>query len=134
MRRPRRYLSLRILSDRAFAGEHFMDALEESVGNFFGEFGLSKMSLSLISLDPSIGHAIVRCSLRGMNELRFSASLLRDIAGTPCVVFSEQSSGTLKALRGSSSATQKNKSQEKSPRKPMASVVGGIGESSLSIE
>ncbi len=98
MRRPRRYLALKIVSEAPFSEMTVLEALEGSVKRSFGEVGLSKLNLRLINFDTSTRRAIVRCNHSNMEELRFAASLIRTIAEEPCVVFSECASGTLKSL------------------------------------
>ncbi|MEM0314297.1 MAG: Rpp14/Pop5 family protein [Candidatus Bathyarchaeia archaeon] len=99
MREKRRYLALKVDSGGNPAQKEVMDALWGSVLKLFGEYGASKVSLTLISYDFESRICIVRVANAEVEKLRAAAAAITRIGDAAASVHVICVSGTLRALR-----------------------------------
>jgi RNase P/RNase MRP subunit POP5 len=93
---PRRYLSLKIICDRAVTNEQFHEALDNSAKRYFGEIGLSRIDPRIMKFDPESSTAILSCERAATSELVSVISLITHCAETPVNLLVLRISGTVK--------------------------------------
>jgi RNase P/RNase MRP subunit POP5 len=98
MRWSRRYVMIRIISNKPLLKAGLIQELEAEARRVFGEMGLATLRLQLIDSKTEPDRAIVRCNTSEVLRLKFILTMTRNIADESCVIFSERSSGTLKSL------------------------------------
>jgi RNase P/RNase MRP subunit POP5 len=69
MKTRRRYLALKIESAENFESKEFLDALWSSILRLYGEYGASKIGLTMISYDAENGIAIIRVAHTELKKL-----------------------------------------------------------------
>lgn len=95
----RRYIAVKIDSEKTFDGKDFYDAVWTSILRLFGEYGASQTELLLIEYDPQMKQAIVRCSHRALELVKASIPAITEIKNEKIIVQILLVSGTLKSLR-----------------------------------
>jgi RNase P/RNase MRP subunit POP5 len=95
----KRYLLIKVVSERPVSREQFGNALIDSVRRNFGEIGLFRIDPKLVSYDGDQTRAIVSCKKDGAVELQASMALISQVSGTPFVPLVLRVSGTIKSLR-----------------------------------
>ncbi|MEM3055040.1 MAG: Rpp14/Pop5 family protein [Candidatus Bathyarchaeia archaeon] len=93
-----RYLALKIDSNENFSSKELMDAIWEALLRLFGEYGASKIGLTLIDCYTEKRLAIVRVAHTEVEKLRAALASITKIA-KPAAVHVMAVSGTLRALR-----------------------------------
>ena len=94
----RRYLALQVDSDEESNRKEFMDAVWGSVTKFYGEYGASQTSLSLIDYNVEKKTAVIRTSLATLDLVRASLASITSVAGREAAVHVLAVSGTIKSL------------------------------------
>ena len=95
----RRYIGVRVESQRELEGRGLAAALSGSLVRLFGEYGASLADLRLVDYQPESRCAIFRCNHRAVEMVRASIAALRDVDGEKTALRVVYVSGTLKALR-----------------------------------
>lgn len=95
----RRYLALKIDSAEKFESKDFLDALWGAVLRLYGEYGASRIGLTLIDYDGEKGHAIIRVAHIEVEKVRAAMASITEIMAKPVAVHVLAVSGTLRALR-----------------------------------
>ena len=95
----RRYLSVKFDFDGTIAQRDFLDAVWASVTRLYGEFGASQTGLALIDFDEQKRIAVIRVSLKTLQQTRAALASITRIAGQEAAVHVNAISGTLKSLR-----------------------------------
>ena len=99
LRNSWRYFLLKVLCEKNVSESDLKSALSETVENFFGTIGLSKISLKIVRYEQSKGMAIVRCRTESTEILRSSLVLLNQISGKSGSISTIGVSGTIKSLK-----------------------------------
>ena len=94
----RRYLALKLISDRSASREDLMNTIWDALIQLFGEYGASQTGLTLIRHNHEKDSAIVRCSHKALEMVKASIASITEINGKPAAVHIKRVSGTLKAL------------------------------------
>jgi len=95
----RRYIAVRIDSDRAFEERDIYDAVWTSILRLFGEYGASQTELTLVDYDQETKQAILRCSHKALNLARASIVAVAEIDNEKANIHIVLVSGTLRSLR-----------------------------------
>ena len=95
----RRYVAVKVESEKPFNKDAFYDAVWANVLRLFGEYNASRTELALIEYDPQMKQAILRCSLDALDLLKASMVAITEIKGERSVAHIVLVSGTLKSLR-----------------------------------
>jgi len=94
----RRYLLVKVVSERPLSSEQFGTALIGSVRRCFGEVGLSRIDPKLVRFDPNQSEAIVACKRDGASELQAAIALISEASEVSIVPLVLRVSGTIKGL------------------------------------
>ncbi len=94
----RRYLLIKIISERPLSGEQFGTAVTSSVRRFFGEIGLSRIDPKLVRFDSQESKAVVACRKEGTSELQAAIALISEASEMPISPLIVRISGTIKGL------------------------------------
>lgn len=95
----RRYLALRVESDKPLHGEAVMDAIWGMVYQLFGEVGASQTALYRVAWDDKQRVLTVRCSHKMLGMVKAAIAAVTTIGEEECALCVLAVSGTLKALR-----------------------------------
>ena len=95
----RRYIAVRIDSERTFDERDFYDAVWTSILRLFGEYGASQTELTLIEYDQETKQAILRCSHKALDLVKASIVAVTEIENESATLHIVLVSGTLKSLR-----------------------------------
>ena len=95
----RRYLALKLVSERSIDQEDLMNTIWDAMIQLFGEYGASQTDLTLIKYNPERNYAIIRCSHKALELVKASIASITEIKGKPAAIHIQRVSGTLKALR-----------------------------------
>lgn len=95
----RRYITLKIVGEQFIEKEDLIRALWDAVLQLFGEYGASRVNLSLIEYKAEKNYAILRCSHGVLDMVRASVASVTEIKGKPVAINVLGVSGTLKSLR-----------------------------------
>lgn len=98
MKARRRYLALKIDSSEKFEAKELLDALWSAVLRLYGEYGASKMGLTLIDYSEEKGLAIIRTFHTEVEKVRAAIATITEINAKPAAVHILTVSGTLRAL------------------------------------
>ena len=96
---PRRYLLVRIMSERAVTEEQFSTALMSTVRRSFGEIGFARIDPKLVRYDSDRLLAIVACKPAMVTEMEASVGLISGDGSTAIATLVLKVSGTIKGLR-----------------------------------
>ncbi|MEM2202501.1 MAG: Rpp14/Pop5 family protein [Candidatus Bathyarchaeia archaeon] len=94
----RRYLALKMESAEKFESRELLDALWNAILRLYGEYGASKIGLTLIDYDEEKGLAIIRVAHTELEKVRAAIATITEINTKPAVVHVLTASGTLRAL------------------------------------
>ena len=95
----RRYLALKIVSEKNIEKRELVNAVWEAIHQLFGEYGASKVRLKLIDYEKNRNRAILFCSHEAVEILRASISSIVKINEDKVAIHVIGVSGTLKSLR-----------------------------------
>jgi RNase P/RNase MRP subunit POP5 len=95
----RRYIAVKIDSDRTFSERDVYHAVWNSILRLFGEYGASHTELTLIEYDPKRNQAVLRCSHKALDLVKASIVALTEIDDEEAAAHIMLVSGTLKSLR-----------------------------------
>jgi RNase P/RNase MRP subunit POP5 len=95
----RRYLAVRVDCGVKCSSGEFMDAVWGSVSRLFGDYGCSRVGLSLIGFDGLGQVAVLRVGLAGVESVRAALACVTEIGGRSAAVHVFRVSGTLKSLK-----------------------------------
>jgi len=98
-RSRRRYISVKIDSEKTFDERDFYDAVWASVFRLFGEYGASQTELVLVEYDLKKRQAILRCSHKVLDMVKASLVAVTDVKDEKATIHILLVSGTLKSLR-----------------------------------
>jgi RNase P/RNase MRP subunit POP5 len=98
MKTRRRYLALKTESAENFESKEFLEALWSAILRLYGEYGASKIGLTMISYDAENGIAIIRVAHTGIEKVRVAVASITEIMAKPVAIHILAVSGTLKAL------------------------------------
>jgi ribonuclease P/MRP protein subunit POP5 len=93
----KRYVSFTVKGER-FSEDEFKRGFYAEALKFFGEYGLSFVSLKLMSYNPATGAGMLRCARDKIDEVRGFLALVNAVNGKKARVVSEKTSGTIKSL------------------------------------
>ncbi len=94
----KRYLLVKVISERPLSREQFGDAVIDSVRRNFGEIGLSRIDPRLVRYDVNKSSAVVACKRGGETELQAAMALISESSGAQFVPLVLRVSGTIRAL------------------------------------
>lgn len=94
----KRYLLIKIVSDKPLSRDQFRIALTDSARRNFGEIGLSRIDPKVVRYDGTESRAIVACRAGTSNELQAAVALISEASGSPIAPLVVGVSGTIKAL------------------------------------
>jgi len=94
----RRYIALTVDSAESCKSGEFMDAVWNCVSKLYGEYGASRVSLSLISFDEEEKFGILRVNNAGVELVKATLAAMTKVGNKPAAVHVLTVSGTLKAL------------------------------------
>jgi ribonuclease P/MRP protein subunit POP5 len=95
----RRYLAVKIDSVQEIEERELKNAIWNTLGRLFGEYGASKTGFVLISYDTAKNYAVLRCASPMLEAFRASLASLTEISGKPAAIHVLGVSGTLKSLK-----------------------------------
>ncbi len=98
-RMRRRYIAVRIDSDRTFEERDIYDAVWTSILRLFGEYGASQTELLLVDYNQETKQAILRCSHKALDLVRASIVAVTEIDSEKATMHIMSVSGTLRSLR-----------------------------------
>ena len=94
----KRYLLIKVASDKPLSRDQFRITLTDSVRRNFGEIGLCRIDPKVVRYDGTGSRAIVACRAGTVNELQAAVALISEASGTPIAPLVVGVSGTIKAL------------------------------------
>lgn len=94
----RRYLALEIECDGLLDSREFLDAVWGAVLRLYGEYGASRVGLSLIDFDVEGKFAVVRVAHTGVDMVRTALASITRIGDKPVAVHVVRVSGTIRSL------------------------------------
>jgi RNase P/RNase MRP subunit POP5 len=94
----RRYLALEIDSDELFDSKEFMDVVWSAVLRLYGEYGASRVGLTLIDYDMEKRFAVIRTIHTAVDMVRTALATITRIGNKPAAINVLTVSGTIKAL------------------------------------
>jgi ribonuclease P/MRP protein subunit POP5 len=94
----RRYLALEIDSGEVFGSRELMDAIWNAVSRLFGEYGASKVGLTLIDYDVERRLLVVRAAHNALDMVYAALASITRIQDKPVAVHVLTVSGTIKTL------------------------------------
>jgi RNase P/RNase MRP subunit POP5 len=97
-RAKRRYLALKLESQRIPDKREFTDAIWDAITRLYGEVGASMTGLVLINFYEEKGFFIIRVSLASLPFVRSSLASVTAVAGEVASIHVLAVSGTIKAL------------------------------------
>jgi len=92
----RRYLLVKVVSERGLTNEQLHEALDSSARHYFGEIGLSRIDPRIMRFDAESSTAIVSCERSATPELMSAMALITRHAEAPLSLLVLQVSGTVK--------------------------------------
>lgn len=95
---PKRYLLMKLISEKPLSREQFGSAVTESVRKHFGEVGLSMIDPKVVRYDADRLRAIVACRRGGETELQAALALISTASDEAVVPLVVRVSGTIRAL------------------------------------
>jgi RNase P/RNase MRP subunit POP5 len=110
MKIKRRYLALKIESAEKFKSRDFLDALWDAVLRLYGEYGASRIGLTLIDYDEEKGQAIIRVIHTEVEKVKATLASITEIMAEPVAIHVLAVSGTLRALARKSGTNFKQQS------------------------
>ncbi len=96
----RRYLAIKVDFEGGLNQQEFLDAAWNAITRLYGEYGASKTELALLDFDENSKTAIIRVSLKALQQTRASLASITRISGREAAVHVTAVSGTVKSLRG----------------------------------
>ncbi len=102
----RRYLAVKAESMESVQGKEVLDAVWNSLTQFFGEYGASQADLAFISDYRQKDYFVLRCSRKALPMVRASIASITEIGEKQATVHVLRVSGTLKALRKKTASTE----------------------------
>lgn len=96
--RPR-YLALRIEAEQMPDSKELVDAIWGSILKLYGEYGASKVRLSLISHNTAEGFAVIKTVHTALEMVRTALVLTTKIQDKPIAIHVTKISGTIKSLK-----------------------------------
>jgi len=94
----RRYLALEIDCGGLLGSGEFLDAVWGAVLRLYGEYGASRVGLSLIDFDVEGRFAVVRVAHTGVGMVRTALASITRVGDKPVAVHVVRVSGTIKSL------------------------------------
>jgi RNase P/RNase MRP subunit POP5 len=94
----RRYIALKIDSEKVLSSRDFVNTVWNSILKLYGEYGASQTGLALIYYDEEKSFAVVRCVHKAVVTVRTALASIAEIDGNPAAMYVLKVSGTLKAL------------------------------------
>lgn len=95
----RRYLALKIMSGERVNEGELVNSIWDAVYQLFGEYGASRVNLTLINHDSLSNCAVIRCSQKTLDMVRASIASITNIKEKKVAIQVVRVSGTLKALK-----------------------------------
>jgi len=100
----RRYLAVRVQSEKPVGSKEVLDAIWTALTQLFGEYGASQSELTLIRNSKQKSYFILRCSHKALPMVRASIASITEINDKQATAHIIRVSGTLKALRKNNKA------------------------------
>lgn len=94
----KRYLLVKLVSEKPVSREQFSSAVIDSVRRNFGEIGLCRIDPKVLRYDVASSRAIVACRAGRAGELQAAVTLISDASGTLVAPLVVGVSGTMRAL------------------------------------
>jgi RNase P/RNase MRP subunit POP5 len=94
----KRYLLVKVVSEKPISREELSGAVIDSVKRNFGTIGLSRIDPKVVRYDGTRSRVILACNASTATELQAAVALMFDISGTPIAPLVVGVSGTIKAL------------------------------------
>jgi RNase P/RNase MRP subunit POP5 len=94
----RRYILVKIISDKPLSRDQFGSALADSVRGNFGEIGICRIEPKVVRYDATRSRAIVACRASAVDELQAAVTLISQVAGASVALLVIGVSGTIRAL------------------------------------
>jgi len=94
----RRYLALEIDSDGLFDSREFLDAVWSAVLKLYGEYGASRIGLTLIDYDMEKRFAVIRIVHSAVDMVRTALASMTRIGNKPVAIHVVRVSGTIRSL------------------------------------
>lgn len=95
----KRYLLIRMISERPLSGEQFEMALMGSIRRLFGEFGLARIHPKVVRFDATSSEATIACNKEGAEDLQAAIGLISETSAATITAMTIRFSGTIKGLR-----------------------------------
>ncbi len=94
----RRYLLVKLVSEKPLSREEFGNVMMDSVRRNFGQIGLTRIDPRLVRYDAARSNAIIACKRGSETELQAAMALISESSGTPVAPLVLHVSGTIRAL------------------------------------
>lgn len=94
----KRYISFTVKGS-SFSEEEFKRGLYAESLKFFGEYGLSFVSLKMMEFNSASGKGMLRCARDKVDEVRGFLALVSEVNGKKARVVADKTSGTIKSLK-----------------------------------
>lgn len=98
----KRYILFEIKGERELTDDEAKFGIYNEALKFFGEFGLSKISLKFIEYDKANKLAIIRCAREHYNDVLGFLALISSLNGKKARTVAKRASGTIKSLKAKS--------------------------------
>ena len=95
----RRYLAVQVDYEGTLSEREFLDAVWAAVTRLYGEYGASQTGLALIDFNEERKTAVIRVSLKTLQQVRASIASITRIKGKDAAIHLTAISGTIKSLR-----------------------------------
>jgi len=92
----KRYILVKIVYERTLTKEQFHEAVANSVKQYFGELGLSRIDPRIMKFDVESLTAVISCERSATSELESALSLVTGYAEMPISLLVLRVSGTIK--------------------------------------
>lgn len=91
-------MALKIEAERPFDSRGLMNTLWAAVMKLYGEYGASRVGMSMIDYDAEKGFVIIRAALEAVDMVRTALASIMNVDGQPATIHVLSISGTIKAL------------------------------------
>jgi RNase P/RNase MRP subunit POP5 len=100
----KRYILFEVKCERELGEEDVKLGIYNEALRFFGEFGLSKISLKFVEFDSTNKTAIIRCAREHYKDVLGFLALVNSLNGKKARTIAKKASGTIKSLKSTTSS------------------------------
>ncbi len=97
--RRKRYLIFTLISNTDHSAKDVESALVESMKKIFGDLGLAMSGFKFMFYDEEKNTGIVRCWHKYTDHVRASIMMIKELKGTPAMIYVRKMTGTFKKAK-----------------------------------